>query len=135
VDAVGSKIEGLKIGHGLGRIFNHQVSAALMLTGLKNVITKTVTGQVLMDETRIGCGLERYRLANGKLPEKLEGLAPQFLDKVPGDPILGHSYQYKPTAIGGYLLYSVGWNERDDGGKPGKTLFDEKEGDWVWECP
>jgi len=30
------------------------------------------------------------------------------------------------------VLYSVGWNEKDDGGTPGKALFDEKQGDWVW---
>jgi hypothetical protein len=28
-----------------------------------------------------------------------------------------------------FVLYSVGWNEKDDGGKPGKRWL---EGDWVW---
>ena len=36
---------------------------------------------------------------------------------------------------GRFVLYSVGWNEKDDGGVPGKTRFDESEGDWVWEYP
>jgi len=135
VEAVGEKIERLKIGHGIGRIFRHEVSAALMLSGLKNVIAKTVTGQVLADEAYIACGLERYRTAHAKYPEKLEALMPQFVAKLPGDLIGGRGYQYKPTAGDSYLLYSLGWNGRDDGGTPGRTLFDEKQGDWVWQCP
>jgi hypothetical protein len=134
VEAIGSKIENLKIGRGLSRIFRHQVSAALLLAGLKNVITKTVTGQVLVDQASVACALERYQLAHGKYPENLEGLTPQFMAKIPIDVIGGRAYRYKPTAAG-YQLYSIGWNERDDGGAPGKTLFDEKEGDWLWECP
>jgi len=27
------------------------------------------------------------------------------------------------------VLYSIGWNGKDDGGVPGKTMA---EGDWVW---
>jgi hypothetical protein len=29
----------------------------------------------------------------------------------------------------------VGWNETDDSGVNGKKMFDEKEGDWVWDYP
>ena len=36
----------------------------------------------------------------------------------------------------GYVLYKVGWNEKDDGGVPAMTKSGEgvdfKEGDWVW---
>ena len=44
----------------------------------------------------------------------------------------GEAYRYRRATDGSFLLYSIGWNEKDDGGKPGKTLFDEKDGDWVW---
>jgi hypothetical protein len=27
----------------------------------------------------------------------------------------------------------IGWNEKNDGGVSGKTLFDETQGDWVWQ--
>ena len=47
---------------------------------------------------------------------------------------MGHPVSALPIAFDGqFILYSVGWNEKDDGGVPGKTLFDEKEGDWVRE--
>lgn len=53
--------------------------------------------------------------------------------QLPHDLITGEPYKYRPTDDGQFLLYSVGSHEKDDGGKPGKTLFDEKDGDWVWQ--
>jgi hypothetical protein len=47
--------------------------------------------------------------------------------------IRGEPYKYRQTSDGGYVLYSVGWNEKDDGGLPGKRLFDDQDGDWVWK--
>jgi hypothetical protein len=32
----------------------------------------------------------------------------------------------------GYLLYSIGWNQKDDGGVLAK---DYREGDWPWPSP
>ena len=49
--------------------------------------------------------------------------------------LTGEPYKYRRTDDGRFVLYSVGWDEKDDGGVPGKTLFDEKQGDWVWEYP
>jgi hypothetical protein len=37
---------------------------------------------------------------------------------------------YRRSNGGGYLLYSIGWDEKDHGGVPGKS---KEEGDWVWE--
>ena len=47
----------------------------------------------------------------------------------------GEPYKYLRKEDGSFVLYSVGWNEKDDGGTSGKTLFDEENGDWVWEYP
>ncbi|MGI8967322.1 MAG: hypothetical protein ACR2H1_14730, partial [Limisphaerales bacterium] len=79
--------------------------------------------------------LERYRIANGKFPENLAALSPQFLQKIPHDVINGEPLKYRHTDDGQFVLYSIGWNEKDDGGTPGKTLFDDKQGDWVWRYP
>jgi hypothetical protein len=85
--------------------------------------------QTLANEAFVACGLERYRLAHGQYPESLEALVPQFADKLPRDIIGGQPLKYHRTADGRFVLYSVGWNEKDDGGVPGKTAT---EGDWVW---
>jgi len=45
--------------------------------------------------------------------------------------------KYHRTGNGTFVLYSVGWNETDDGGtvvsrKPSKLTIDYDNGDWVW---
>ncbi len=90
--------------------------------------------QTKANEAQIVCALERYRLARGNYPETLDALAPQFIGKIPQDLIGGEPLHYRRTEDGKFLLYSVGWNETDDGGSPG-TLADVKKGDWVWQYP
>jgi hypothetical protein len=88
----------------------------------------------MANEAQIVCALERYRLAHGEYPETLDVLAPQFIEKLPHDIIGGQPLHYRRIEGGIFLLYSVGWNETDDGGVPG-TLSDPKQGDWVWQYP
>jgi len=78
-------------------------------------------------EALIACALERYRLAHNAYPETLHALVPQFLDQIPPDIIGGQPLHYRLAGDGKFLLYSVGWNETDDGGKPGS------DDDWVWD--
>jgi len=88
--------------------------------------------QTVANEGQIVCALERYRLAHGTYPETLDALIPQFMDQIPTDLIGGGPLHYHRTDDGKFLLYSIGWNETDDGGTPG-TLKDAKQGDWVWQ--
>lgn len=104
--------------------------------------------QTLVNEAQIACALERYRLAHGEYPEILDVLVPQFIAKLPHDIIGGQPSQgfgsasqplhYHRMADGKYLLYSVGWNEKDDGGTVALTKsgeVDMDQGDWVWKYP
>jgi hypothetical protein len=91
--------------------------------------------QAKISQAQIACALERYHLARGSYPETLDALSPQFIGKLPRDPIGGRPLHYRRTVDGTFLLYSVGWNEADDGGKtvPSKTGYNPSiEGDWVW---
>jgi hypothetical protein len=83
--------------------------------------------QTEVNEALIACALERYRLARNAFPETLDALVPQFLAQVPPDLIGGQPLHYRRADNGKFLLYSVGWNEKDDGGKPGS------DDDWVWD--
>ena len=90
-----------------------------------------------MDETRIACALERYRLAQGVYPGSLDTLAPAYINELPHDIMNGQPYHYQFRPDGTFLLYSVGWNQTDDGGKvvfkkDAPTQIDYNEGDWVW---
>jgi hypothetical protein len=105
-----------------------------------NITKRFARAQVWVDEMRIAIALERYRLAQGALPAKLEMLAPQYLDAVPHDIMDGNPYHYVLNADGTYLLYSIGWNELDEGGvvvyeSENPKAIDENEGDWVWPMP
>jgi hypothetical protein len=122
-------------GDKLKTLLHHRYIAALMLPALKNVHAKIAAAQTAANQAALACALERYRLANGQFPETLEALSPQFISHPPHDVISGQPYKYRRAADGQFILYSVGWNEKDDGGVPGKTLFDQTQGDWVWSYP
>lgn len=113
----------------------HRWLAAMLLPALNRCILKAAMAQTIADQTVLACVLERYRLANGQFPGKLEALVPQFIAHPPNDVITGEPYKYGRTDDDRFVLYSVGWDETDDGGMPGKTDFDEKHGDWVWQYP
>jgi hypothetical protein len=61
--------------------------------------------------------VERFRHAhNGSLPASLDGLVPTYLEAVPQDPFDGQPLRFKPLSRG-YVVYSIGSDEKDDGGK------------------
>ena len=88
---------------------------------------------------RVGCALERCRLALGEYPETLGALSPRFIGTIPDDIIGGQPLHYHRADNGRFVLYSVGWNEKDDGGEFVKEVIDGEldlgNGDWVWQSP
>ena len=94
--------------------------------------------QTWVDQARIACALEHYRLTNGKYPGTLAALAPQFIEKIPHDIIGGKPMNYSCTDGENFKLYSIGWNEADDSGITAHTRDgkeDRENGDWVWHYP
>lgn len=71
---------------------------------------------VQRDLAVVALGLCAYKADNGKYPQSLDALAPKYLQKAPDDFCSGKSFIYKTTGQG-YVLYSVGENMKDDGGK------------------
>lgn len=66
----------------------------------------------------LALALRAYRLEHGKYPDSLSQLAPSCLSNFPTDPFTaGQPFRYKPIGSK-YLLYSVGPDGVDDGGKP-----------------
>jgi hypothetical protein len=103
--------------------------AATALPYFSKAAQTTARNQTLANEAFVACGLERYRLAHGQYPDTLEALVPQFAEKLPHDIMGGQPLKYHRTGHNRFVLYSVGWNGKDDGGVPGKTAA---EGDLVW---
>ena len=114
--------------------------ARLLLPALGNFAKKTAFAQTSVNLARVAVALERYLLAHGEYPDSLNALTPQFMEKIPHDIINGQPLHYRRTDDGQFVLYSVGWNESDDGGIAvfeGKKTdrVDISEGDWVWRYP
>ena len=103
-----------------------------------SLIKNFVYAQETVDLARVACVLERYRLAHGEYPEKLNEIAPLLISQVPHDIIGGQALHYRRTTDGKFLLYSIGWNEKDDGGAfvfrdHSTYLVDDEKSDWVWK--
>jgi hypothetical protein len=112
--------------------------ARIVIPNFVNAWQATAYKQTLVNEGQIACALERYRLAHGEYPETLDALTPRFIESIPHDLIGGQPLHYRPTPDGKFLLYSVGWNETDDGGNElphwnNGHGADYSKGDWVWE--
>ncbi|HXE42306.1 MAG TPA: hypothetical protein VN516_04710, partial [Candidatus Baltobacteraceae bacterium] len=113
----------------------YKLLAALAVPNFVRAGQVTAHNQTIVDQAQIACALERYRLAHSQYPETLDALIPQFMEKIPHDIIGGQPLHYRRTTDGKFLLYSVGWNETDDGGldlSP-KGGINYTNGDWVWK--
>ncbi len=119
------------------RFTPYNILCKVLLAAQAVLAKKAAIAQTTADEAAVACALERYRLARGEFPEKLDALAPQFMSKLPHDVIDGGPLHYRRAADGQYVLYSIGWNEVDDGGQVGLSNThppgqDINTGDWVW---
>ncbi len=67
----------------------------------------------------IQLALRAYKLEHGKYPQTLQALLPGYVSALPADPFaLSGTFQYHQKP-GGYVLYSIGPDGKDDEGKPG----------------
>jgi hypothetical protein len=73
--------------------------------------------------------LEEYQSTHSHYPESLDALSPDFLILSPKDIIGGAPLKYRLVDNTNLLLYSIGSNQKDDGGISGSyhpTRFDLK---------
>lgn len=97
------------------------------LSAFNGYIKTAALRQTEINQTRIACALERSRLKHGVYPESLDALVPEYFSSLPVDVITLQPMHYRRTEPDKFLLWSVGWNETDEGGQVG-----QKHGDYVW---
>lgn len=114
--------------HGHARPYNFL--AAMMMPNSTKATETLAYNQTLVNEAQIACALERCRLSYDRYPSTLEALSPEFIKKLPHDIIGGQPLNYRLINNEKFLLYSVGWNETDEGGT-GSGKIDQA--DWVWK--
>lgn len=84
--------------------------------------------------------LKRFRLRHGTYPARLNEMTSEILATVPYDPVDGQPLRYHSNSDGTFTLYSIGEDERDDGGDPrpegsSKSTAWLQGRDWVWPQP
>jgi hypothetical protein len=104
----------------------HRIFARILLPALKNATRRFAAGQVAADEMAIACALERFRLANGKVPDTLEALAPKFIAKLPHDTLTGKPFKYERVGETDFVLSSVGWPETEADRAKARRI------EWIW---
>ena len=117
----------------------YRVLAGTLVPILLSAIEKELQAEVSLDLAITACALERHRLAHGAYPARLELLVPAFLPRLPVDMADGQPLRYRCETDGQFVLYSVGLNCTDEGGRlelnPETRNPDPRQGDWVWRYP
>ena len=110
----------------LGRTDSNKAVANLALAiffpATKRILAEETSVEERTEMSQIALALAAFKDEKGAFPQKLAELAPGYLPKVPNDLFIGQPLKYSRTA-NGYLLYSVGPNMKDDGGKNDRKSF------------
>jgi len=114
----------------LSKSWRHPISGFL-LPALGRAGSVSDLGVAHKGCAKIAIALRLYRLKNGRYPETVSALVPEFIDKLPVDPFSGKDFIYR-TEGRGFIVYSVGSNMKDDGGVEDAKNHDA--GDVVWKC-
>lgn len=102
----------------------------LLMPAVTKVGQADARSQALLRATAVALACERYRLAKNQWPESLDVLVQaKFMEAIPLDPFDGKSLRYRRTKEGA-VVYSVGVDQKDDGGtidfermhEPGKDV-------------
>jgi hypothetical protein len=88
------------------------------------------TAQARMARTVIA--LVRYKAEHETYPEAVDALVPEYCDAIETDPFVDEALVYRREKDG-FVLYSVGPDETDNGGTP-KRMGNSpaRHGDIVW---
>jgi hypothetical protein len=108
------------------------ILTAVLMPALGCTIESAARAEARRGTAGVGLALYAYRARNGRFPDKLDDLAPDFIPAVPRDPFDGQAMKFKRTEQGA-VVYSVGPDMTDNSGAP----FDreKKTGDITFTVP
>lgn len=92
-------------------------------------IIKALNSQASINNMRTAIAIERHHLKHGDFPAALTDLVPTYLSEVLEDVITGKPLKYRIKSDSTPLIYSIGANEKSEGGRP---RFNREKGDWAW---
>jgi hypothetical protein len=92
------------------------ILVSLLLPAVQTAVTAEIRNDARMGITVTACALQAYHRDNNRYPDSLAALDGVYIDKRPLDPFRGKSLIYRQRS-NSFLLYSVGPNLKDEGGK------------------
>jgi hypothetical protein len=112
--------------------WNRNMGTSLITNGKHIISTMLLPAQsgLLKQQAKYAANLESFKLAlalkiykqkHGYYPDKLFSLSPEIIPELSLDPFTGKDYIYRKEGRG-FILYSVGLNEKDDNG-----VYDPKQ--------
>ncbi len=101
-------------------------NSTILLPSVPRLSRVQARHEATLDLMQMGIMIEQHHAREGSYPENLDAIAPDLGGDLPVDPFTGEAYQYC-LSEDGFLLYSVGQNLSDDGGR-----HHWRDGDWVW---
>ncbi len=104
---------GVATDDGIGRVL-----VSLLVPALDNAMNRSFGHRATLRGTRIVLALRAYEAAEGRVPESLLDLVPKYLESVPEDSFsrTGEPFRFGRTNDA-WVVYSVGPDGKDDGGK------------------
>ena len=113
----------------------HAKLTGSLLPNLTTAMFKEANLEANLLAARIGIACKIYKNQRGQFPEKISDLVPDFLVREPLDPFTGKPFVYLKQDSG-FIVYSIGSNERDDGGRGTwniTAIVMEKDDDLAWQ--
>jgi hypothetical protein len=113
---------------GLAKLFSRRKSAAEVSQQIGDFLAGIFMGahlaairgeirtRVASDMRDVAWALAEYRNDHGEYPQALKELSPKYMPEIPKDLFCDGDYHFQRRGKG-YLLYSVGPNGKDDGGR------------------
>ncbi len=122
IDVMGEEMRWI-VSEGAGHSFAF-LTRALVTETARNIVVTAIA-------------IKRFQIRHQRLPKLLQELTPDFLTDVPIDWMDGQPLRYRLNTDETYLLYSVGENGKDDGGKPTPERPRPKYAEWRrdWQDP
>lgn len=93
-----------------------KILVGMMLPALEAAIIADDRLKTHSSMFNLALALAQFRAEHNGYPSTLKKLVPEYIPRIPADDFSGSEFVYRKTD-GGYLLYSLGKNGRDDGGK------------------
>lgn len=100
-----------------GRIHRGGIWTALIVPAVNKCAQAAAEGDAVRHLSQLAIALTAYRAKNGKYPDHLDSLVPEFLPRIPEDPFDGQPIRMKRDGAD-LVLYSIGRDLKDDGGIP-----------------